>query len=29
MNKEEFYFLMGFFTAGTLAIIAFGLATII
>jgi len=28
MNKKEFYFLMGFFTAGTLALIAFGLATI-
>ena len=28
MSKKEFYFLMGFFTAGTLAIIAFGLATI-
>ena len=28
MNKKEFYFLMGFFTAGTLAIIVFGLSTI-
>lgn len=28
MNKKEFYFLMGFFTAGTLALIAFGLSTI-
>ena len=26
MNKKEFYFLMGFFTAGTLALIAFGLS---
>tara|TARA_R110002072_G_scaffold198418_1_gene355991 strand:- start:208 stop:405 length:198 start_codon:yes stop_codon:yes gene_type:complete len=28
MSKKEFYFLMGFFTAGTLALIAFGLSTI-
>ena len=28
MNRKEFYFLMGFFTAGTLALIAFGISTI-
>jgi hypothetical protein len=28
MSKKEFYFLMGFFTAATLAIIAFGLSAI-
>jgi hypothetical protein len=28
MKNKEFYFLMGFFTAGILAIIAFGLSTI-